>query len=94
MVAPVMGAEDTPNASPSMQLMQLLWPAGVAVQAIHVAARLGLADLLDAGLSTYARLAPVVINGSLTTVVSGRRGLTLVAFNEHRHLPGDLLTYR
>ena len=52
------------------------------------------ADLLDAGLSTYARLAPVVINASLTTVVSGRRGLTLVAFNEHRHLADDLLTYR
>ncbi len=52
------------------------------------------ADLLDAGLSTYARLAPVVVNASLTTVTSGRRGLTLVSFNEHRHLPGDLLTYR
>jgi broad specificity phosphatase PhoE len=52
------------------------------------------ADLLAAGLETYARLAPVVVNTSLTTVVSGRRGLTLVAFNEHRHLAGDLLTYR
>lgn len=52
------------------------------------------ADLLAAGLETYTRLAPVVVNTSLTTVVSGRRGLTLVAFNEHRHLPGDLLTYR
>ncbi|MGZ5400096.1 MAG: histidine phosphatase family protein [Nocardioides sp.] len=51
-------------------------------------------DLLAAGLETYARLAPVVLNTSLTTVVSGRRGFTLVAFNEHRHLPGDLLTYR
>lgn len=51
-------------------------------------------DLFAAGLATYARLAPVVINASLTTVVSGRRGLTLVAFNEHRHLPPDLLTYR
>ncbi|MEJ7796377.1 MAG: histidine phosphatase family protein [Nocardioides sp.] len=51
-------------------------------------------DLLVAGLETYARLAPVVVNTSLTTVVSGRRGFTLVAFNEHRHLAGDLLTYR
>ena len=51
-------------------------------------------DLLAAGLETYARLAPVVVNTSLTTVVSGRRGLTLVAFNEHRHLAGELLTYR
>ncbi len=51
-------------------------------------------DLLAAALPTYTRLAPVVVNASITTVVSGRRGLTLVGFNEHRHLPPDLLTYR
>ena len=51
-------------------------------------------ELLDAGLPTYQRLAPVVINASVTTVVSGSRGLTLVGFNEHRHLAGRLLTYR
>lgn len=52
------------------------------------------ADLLDAGLATYARLAPVVVNASVTRVVSGRRGLTLVSFNDHQHLPEGLLTYR
>ncbi len=51
-------------------------------------------ELLDAGLPTYRRLAPVVINASVTTVVSGSRGLTLVGLNEHRHLPGRLLSYR
>lgn len=51
-------------------------------------------DLLDAGLPTYTRLAPVVVNGSVTRVVSGRRGLTLVSFNDHQHLPEELLTYR
>ena len=51
-------------------------------------------DLLDAGLATYARLAPVVVNASVTRVVSGRRGLTLVSFNDHQHLPDGLLTYR
>jgi len=51
-------------------------------------------DLLHGDRTTYARLAPVVINASLTTVVSGRRGLTLVSFNEHRHLADDLVTYR
>lgn len=30
------------------ELMQLLWPGGVAVQAIHVAAKLGIADLVAA----------------------------------------------
>ena len=51
-------------------------------------------DLLDAGLPTYTRLAPVVVNASVTRVVSGRRGLTLVSFNDHQHLPEGLLTYR
>jgi SAM-dependent methyltransferase len=53
-----MGTEDAPqeNASPSMQLMQLLWPGGVAVQAIHIAARLGLADLVAAGPKTVVEL--------------------------------------
>jgi broad specificity phosphatase PhoE len=52
------------------------------------------ADLLGAGTPTYERLAPVVVNSSVTRVVSGRRGLTLVSFNDHAHLPADLLTYR
>lgn len=52
--------------------------------------------LLDAGLTTYGRLAPVVVNTSVTRLVSGRRGITLVSFNEHQHLDArpDLLTYR
>ncbi len=52
------------------------------------------ADLLEAGVPTYRRLAPVVVNSSVTRVVSGRRGLTLVSFNDHAHLPAELLTYR
>ena len=32
--------------SPSMQMMQILWPGAMAVQAIHVAAKLALADLV------------------------------------------------
>ncbi len=52
------------------------------------------ADLLAAGRPTYQRLAPVVVNSSVTRVVSGRRGLTLVSFNDHAHLPAELLTYR
>ncbi len=58
-----MGAEDTPqtNASPSMLLTQLLWPGGVAVQAIHVAAKLGLADLVAAGPKTVVELSEVTL---------------------------------
>lgn len=52
--------------------------------------------LLEAGTPTYIRLAPVVVNTSVTRLVTGRRGVTLVAFNEHGHLQAfpELLTYR
>ena len=51
------------------------------------------ANLLESS-AAYQRIAPVVVNASVTKVVVGRRGHTLVSFNEHGHLPGDLLTYR
>jgi hypothetical protein len=45
------------DVSPSKQLMQLLWPGAMAVQAIHVAAKLGLADLVASGPKTVTELA-------------------------------------
>ena len=45
----------------------------------------------------WARLNPVTVNSSVTKVVVGRRGATLVSFNDHSHLEGmdgRLLTYR
>jgi broad specificity phosphatase PhoE len=44
----------------------------------------------------WRRLNPVCVNSGVTKVVTGRRGLTLVSFNEHTHLERapDLLTYR
>ena len=44
----------------------------------------------------WHKLNPVCVNSSVTRVVSGRRGLTLVTLNEHSHLDPtpDLLTYR
>ena len=45
----------------------------------------------------WTQLNPVTINASLTKVVVGRRGSTLVAFNDHSHLEDsgpDLITYR
>jgi broad specificity phosphatase PhoE len=50
--------------------------------------------LLDSGMATYRKLAPVVVNTSVSRIVSGRRGLTLLSFNDHSHLPPELLTYR
>jgi SAM-dependent methyltransferase len=39
------------------QLMQLLWPGAIAVQAIHVAAKLALADHIAGGAKSVAELA-------------------------------------
>jgi broad specificity phosphatase PhoE len=50
--------------------------------------------LLDGGPATYSRLLPTTVNTGVTRVVSGRRGLTLVSYNEHTHLGADLVTYR
>jgi broad specificity phosphatase PhoE len=49
---------------------------------------------LLASPAAYERIAPVVVNASLTKVVVGSRGQTLVSFNEHGHLSRELLTYR
>ena len=44
----------------------------------------------------WRKLNPVCVNTGLTRLVTGRRGTTLVTFNEHAHLDGvpDVLTYR
>jgi broad specificity phosphatase PhoE len=55
------------------------------------------ARLLGGDADLHRRLAPVVVNTSVTKLVLGSRGTTLVSFNEHSHLESvgpDLLTYR
>jgi broad specificity phosphatase PhoE len=55
------------------------------------------ARLLGGGADLHRMLAPVVVNASATKVVVGRRGRTLVSFNDHGHLEdadSALLTYR
>lgn len=44
----------------------------------------------------WRRLNPVCVNSGVTRLVTGRRGTTLVTFNEHGHLDGvpEVLTYR
>lgn len=54
------------------------------------------ASLLDGGAQLHGRLAPLVANASVTKVVVGRRGTTLLTFNEHSHLEAEpgLVSYR
>ncbi|MBW9209732.1 histidine phosphatase family protein [Mumia sp. zg.B21] len=44
--------------------------------------------------SLWPRLSTVAINAGVTTLITGSTGRTLVSFNEHTHLPTDLVTYR
>lgn len=55
------------------------------------------ASLLDGGAGLWTRLNPVTVNASVTKIVVGRRGSTLVSFNDHSHLESadaGLVTYR
>jgi len=53
-------------------------------------------SLLGGEADLWSRLNVVCVNSGVTKVVSGRRGITLVSFNEHTHVEGlpGLLTYR
>jgi len=50
--------------------------------------------LVDGDVSTYRKLARVVVNTSVTTLVTSPRGTSLLTFNEHAHLPLDQVTHR
>ena len=55
------------------------------------------ASLLGAGADVWSQLNPVTVNSSVTKVVVGGRGSTLVSFNDHSHLEGAdsaLVSYR
>lgn len=50
--------------------------------------------LLTGDASLFVRLNAVVVNCSVTTVIVGSTGPRLLSFNEHGHLPRDLVTFR
>ncbi|WP_262058783.1 histidine phosphatase family protein [Streptomyces sp. STR69] len=52
------------------------------------------ASLLGGGEPQWSALNRVAVNSGVTKVVVGGRGCTLVTFNEHSHLPAQLVTYR
>lgn len=52
------------------------------------------AGLVDGGPPAFAKLMPVMVNASITKVLSGRRGLSLVSYNAHDHLSREQVTYR
>jgi len=52
------------------------------------------ASLLGAGVEQWIRLNRVCVNTGVTTLVTGRRGTSLIAFNDHSHLSPAEITYR
>lgn len=54
-----------------------------------------LADDHDSRVALWRKLNVVCANSGVTRLIAGRRGTTLVSFNEHTHLDGtQLLSYR
>src|SRR6266436_1726314 len=53
------GEPQAQPVSPSMQMIEMLWPGAMAVQAIHVAAKLALADFVAGGPKSTRELADV-----------------------------------
>lgn len=51
-------------------------------------------SLLGGGTEQWILLNRVCVNTGVTTVVAGRRGLSLLSFNEHGHLGRADMTYR
>ncbi len=55
------------------------------------------AALSGGGLAAWPQLSKVVVNSAVTKVLTGRRGTSLIAFNDHSHLEladAGLITYR
>jgi broad specificity phosphatase PhoE len=50
--------------------------------------------LLGLGAPGFVALNRVAVNAAITTVLVGRSGTSLLTFNEHSHLPRELVTYR
>jgi broad specificity phosphatase PhoE len=44
--------------------------------------------------SLFIRLNAVIVNASVTTIINGSTGPRVLSFNEHTHLPRDLVTFR
>lgn len=53
-----------------------------------------LSKLLAGDDSLFQTLNDVTINASVTTIINGQTGPRMLTFNEHTHLPADMITFR
>lgn len=50
--------------------------------------------VLTGGDSLFQKLNDIVFNASVTTIIVGESGRRVLSFNEHTHLPKDMVTFR
>lgn len=93
--ARVLGAFDRLTASLGRGESAVVFTSGgpLAVVAAHLLAG-DAPQWTPQAQALWPRLNTVTINAGVTTVVTGSSGRTLLSFNEHTHLPPDLVTYR
>ena len=53
-----------------------------------------LSHVLTGSDELFQSINDVIINASVTTIINGSTGPRLLSFNEHTHLPPDLVTFR
>lgn len=91
----VLGAFDRLTASLGSGDSAVVFTSGgpLAIVAAHVLAG-DASSWTPQAQALWPRLNTVAINAGVTTIITGSSGRTLVSFNEHTHLPSDLVTYR
>ncbi|MBC7630116.1 histidine phosphatase family protein [Aeromicrobium sp.] len=83
----VMGAFGAvvPQAGPGRTVAVFTSGGPIAMVASH---------LLTGDDSLFQRINDVIVNASVTTIITGRSGPRLLTLNEHTHLMRDLVTFR
>jgi len=89
-------ADFTGRAEAALRAVVTGQPRGAATVVVTSAGVIGWlgATLLGAGVEQWIRLNRVCVNTGVTTLVAGRRGISLVAFNDHSHLSPPEISYR
>ncbi|MGH3208610.1 MAG: histidine phosphatase family protein [Trebonia sp.] len=86
----------TARAESGLRTIAAGQPRGATTLVVTSAGVIGwlAAGLLGAGVEQWIRLNRVCVNTGVTTLIAGRRGISLVAFNDHSHLSRQEITYR
>ncbi|MGH3656260.1 MAG: histidine phosphatase family protein [Micromonosporaceae bacterium] len=92
----VSGALEDLAASLERSQTALVFTSGGVISAVAAKLLGGVADRTSTGSdpALWLNLNRVTVNTGVTTLIVGRRGTSLVTFNEHSHLDRTLLSYR